>query len=255
MPEEEKQEEKQEEKKEEQKPAANFVTSEDYKSFQETISGSINALQRTQEALLANITALSAARTEHKPTDVIDDDLSEELGAAGVAKLTRSIQKSFNAAIRPLQEKVDAIETTGLTAIGNLTKSTYTANKKHYKRFQREVDDYIEKLPAHLRLSPDMQDLAYNAVIGRHTEELVDETKEATIRSMRENPDLMPGSETGRDKKGKKVPTAKELYGDDTAHALRELGKGGKSEDEFARSLGYEGWSDYMEKTNEVTVQ
>ena len=232
-------------------PTPSFVPTDDFKRYQETSEANYSALQNQYQQL--NATILSIAQNINRPAPTVTthepntNDLAEALRTGeGADKFEAAIEARVGRRMKPVEDKLAQLETQGLGAIANMNRAQATAGMTHYKRFKKEIDSYIDQLPPAAKLNSETMTLAYNAVVGQHTQELIDEAKEGAIRAMREDPNMLPGADTARGRSKSKVPDARTLMGEDAAQALREKGT---DEDQFAKKLGYSDWDDYMTKT------
>ncbi len=90
--------------------------------------------------------------------------------------------------------------------------------------------------------------MAYNAVVGAHHDELVEEERQTAARKKNQDPGQDVGG-GGQRKVG--VPAekgARAVFGDGAAEALKEVGR---DEDQMAKRMGYRSYEDYLEKCKE----
>ena len=228
-----------------------FVPTEDFKAFQQTITSTLNTMSESLRALTANRQAGNAAAEAAEAR--ITDEQYETAVTTGDPKTIRAYLDQRDRDFK--RAYIDPLEQTGLGAVAELTRASALAGKPLYTRFRSEVDQYIDSMPPASRLNPKLHQLAYEAVVGRHHDELSREATEAAMRQATQDPKAAGsiGRSTSRAAGAggsSEVPDAKELFGAEAA--IEVASKGG--EDAFARRLGYDGWADYLKKTGvEVT--
>ena len=234
-------------------PPVEYAKAEDFKRLEQVISG--------QQELIASLNASlqQAIRAQQQPParpasgdDFTDEQLDTMLDEGRItrAQHARMIAKRELATFKTAE--VDPIRATGIGAISATTKQLALSMRDdngqpllpHYKKYQKEIDDMVATLPAESRLSPDVYVQAHALVVGKHIGEIIEETREATIRAANAPPPEHPAptTRTGRNTRTDQVPTVEELMGRDAATALEAKGL---TPDQIAKRLGHADWKTY----------
>lgn len=175
--------------------------------------------------------------------DVSDEELEATLQNGSGAK---NIRRAARAEVRGVADRLGNLENVGLTAIANLTRDVAVASMPYYKKYKTEIDAYINQLPIQSRLDGAIYTLAHDAVVGKHTAEIAEETRQATIRSFNDNGGAQSPGASGRAVQREPAVSVSAEFGEESAQALRDQGN---DEDSFAKKLGYSSFADYVEKT------
>lgn len=177
-----------------------------------------------------------------------DQEVLDEIQSGGLSKLKQVV----NGAVEKVKkEHIDPFQNVGMDILGKQAKqlAILGGEMPHYGRFKKEIDAAIQNLPPGQRISSEVYKGIHDLIVGQNFTVLERERQEAAVRAAREKDDTsVPSNAGGRQDKGadpNKIPSAVELYGEDAAAALGMLGKGGKTQDGFAQSMGYKDWSDY----------
>jgi hypothetical protein len=216
-----------------------FVPADEFKQFQATISSALGGINEGLRAIAADRQARSV--TPQAPIEDVSDEeieraLSEGRGAQTFRKMVRAERE------RLVREEIAPLRTQGLQAISSLTQDAVLSQKAHYDRFREEINDVIGRTDPTLRTRRETYEAAYRIVVGAHTDELVDEAREAALRGPKEVASE-PGGRSGRIAgRGGPTLTVVESMGADSDAALRAKGQTGE---DFARRLGYKSWADY----------
>jgi len=239
---------------EEQKSTAppQFVPAEEFKLFQQTITQSLETLNEGIRAIAANRVAGNAPGPTHAEPDMTEEQYLEAIDNRDT-KTIRRYQEQREAKLRATY--IDPLQALGLDSIAGLTKEMTVRRMPHYEKYKKEIDGYIALLPAASKLNPEAHMIAYRAVVGQHVDEIVEESRQKTLREQSDPANAgRPGGTTGRDTGGGKgkVPTVEEKFGADASEALRSVGR---DEEGFARRLGYKSWADYVAMTDKMEAE
>lgn len=226
-------------------PAPTYVTVEQMQQLERSISGQLNEAMQTFRSMM-----VPAARPATEPTGELTDAQIDEAVSEGrmtVSQAARKIAERTTAQLK--REHVDPLQATGFSSLAGLTKAAAMPLMPHYKKYQREIDDYIAKLPEGSRLSPEVYKAVHDTVVGSHIEELLTAEREAAVRSANAPKPENAASQTrsGRtNATNSQVPTVEELLGPEAAVAMEAKGK---TPDEFVRTLPgrYKDWKSYAE--------
>lgn len=228
-------------------PAApSFVPADEFKQFRDSMTGMMETMREGFAAMRASGAAPSpAASTVAR----ISDDEFDEAVASGNGKVARAYLAQQKDDLK--REHIDPLSTTGLDSLSGLTKEVVLKVMPRYAKYKGEVDALVAQMPAQARLNPEALKMAYEAVVGKHADEIEAEAREQATRARNaEPPESAPTGRRGtRISSGDKTPSVEDVAGAEGAQALAELGRGGKSSDDFARSLGYKDWKTYMKET------
>lgn len=231
-----------------------FVPTEEFKQFQ-------NLMQTGFERLTQSMEALLQSQNRPAPAPQIAEVSDEEINSAitsgeNPAKVLRKLNAATEAKLRrEFESRAGQIEEVGYGALaqqaGELAVSKMDA--KLHQRYKKEIDSYVATLPPHLRTRSDTYLVAYNAVIGAHHPELIAEEREAAVRQARQQPPApTPGANSGRGTGSTPIPSVEDLYGKETASALRDKGV---TPDEWARRWGYKDWADRVKQLHSEELQ
>lgn len=229
-------------------PAApSFVPADEFKQFQTTITETLGALREGIAAIRAGGGQPPSASTA-APIRITDDEFDEAV-ASGNGKVARAYLAQQKDDLK--REHIDPLSTTGLDSLSGLTKEVVLKGMPRYAKYKGEIDALIAQMPPQARLNPEALRMAHDAVIGKHADEIEAEAREQATRARTAEPaETVPSSRRGtRIPVGDKTPSVEDVAGAEGAQALAELGRVGKSSDDFARSLGYKDWKSYMKET------
>lgn len=230
-------------------PAPQFVPLDEFRAAQSQTSQTLAALNETMAALRDGIA--QAQRTQYMPppppqTQRLTRAHFIEAVQTGNEEVIAAYEEQQKQAL--LAEHVHPLRDNGLEAIANLTRNTTVGALPYYQRFKKEIDGFIQNLPAGMRMTPEVYQTAHEVVVGRHVTELMTEAKEAALRGEAPPPE---SPDTGRrPARGgaprNDFPTAEDIGGRDAMDALVGAGK---DPDAMAQRMGYVNWKDYMTKT------
>jgi hypothetical protein len=214
--------------------------------FMSTMQEGLAAIRASGSSAPVSPAAPSASR--------ITDEEFDEASAAGNGKVIRAYLAQSAADLK--REHIDPLQSTGLDAIAGLTRRTVLEPLPYYKKYQKEIDGFIAQMPAASRLQPEVLQIAHDAIVGRHITEIETEFRESATRARTAEPaESTPAARRGaRVPTGDHLPSVEEYAGAEGVQALAELGRTGRDENEFARSLGYKDWKTYMKETREYAV-
>lgn len=224
----------------------NQPTFVDRKDF-DTLAGLVQGMQSTMAAGFNALAAQRQAQNQPPPEtieDVSDEELEEALNrGAGADKFRKMVD---SAAKRLVRDHIDPMKNEGTGAIAGLVKQLATDKLPHYKKYQKEIDEYVEQLPVAQRMNPKAYEVAHQIVIGQHVDEIVAESLEAMKRGGPAPNVGTPG--TGARSTGRQVESNTGQPEPD-AEQTEALVSSGRTADGFAQRLGYQSWADYMAKT------
>jgi hypothetical protein len=163
----------------------------------------------------------------------LETAFQEGKGAAKMKELMNSMaQELVETHINPLRQ-------TGLQAIAANTMEMLKPRMPHFDRYQKEIQVFLDAYPPDLRVNAQAIRAAYDTVVGSHLEELAEERVQQHIRQAAA-PVVKPGgSQRGRGNREDTVAEADEI----APGALQGIGR---TEEEFARKLGYKSWAEYQ---------
>lgn len=216
------------------------------------------AISQMTQVMQTSLQAIAAGRnsdpTVHQAPTVVnlptEAEILEEIQAGGMGKLKKFIEGAVDKVRR---EEIIPFKQQGVAALAQNTKQAALMSgiMPHYKRFQKEIDAGLEKIPPEQRTSLEVYKGMHDLVVGQNTDSIIREQVEAAIRAAREKDNTsLPGSTGGRQPNAanndpNRIPAFEEIYGDNGKLALSNLGRGGRTPDGFAQSLGYKDWPTY----------
>lgn len=230
-------------------PTPTFVPADEFKQFQSTINTQFQQFQENFNVILASlnkapVAAPVAEGIEDVPLPELEQALSEGKGA-------EKFVKAINAAVKRLEgsfgKRVQELESTGLTAISELSKDAAKGDMPYYPRFKKEIDAYVSALPAHLRTNKQIYVVAHNAIVGspENLAQILKEEREKILREAADpNAANLPTDINGRGKgkDGDAIPTVEGLLGKEAADALTSIGR---SPDQHAMRMGHKDWATF----------
>jgi hypothetical protein len=230
-------------------PAPSFVPADEFKQFQTTITSTLDALREGISAIRAS--GGTVAPSAPAAPRITEEEFDQAM-AAGDGKTARAYIAQQRDDLK--REHIDPLSSTGLDAVANLTKQITFGAMPRYAKYAKEIDALVAQMPSAARLNGEALRLAYDAVVGRHADEIEAEARDMAARRTTEPPEAAPAGRRGvRVPTGDRAPTVEEFAGQEGVQALAELGRSGRSADDFARALGYKDWKSYIKDT-EVAV-
>lgn len=236
-------------------PAApSFVPVDEFKQWQATIMGTMDTLNAGLQAINASL----AQRRDDRPAPsgpvISEDDYAKALVEGDTKTISAYVRQEKARSAEALEtfkrDNIDSLRTQGLTSIANLTAEVSGSKLPYFKRFEKEIRQKVAGLPPEQQANPQVWEIAHDAVVGSHAKTLLSEQKEEILRSASKPGSQEPGDGAGRMKDDKnRVPTVKELLGDDAVSALDSRGL---TPDEWSKRLGYKGgWAEYAKLIKE----
>ena len=233
-----------------------FVPAEEFRSFQQTMQGSMSALTEALTSMRAtmDMTAQQSRRREEEPRSAPEATVSRAQYVEAIQQGDVALVERYEAQQEAkIAARISQLEATGMNQFSQLNKRTETGGLEYYQRFQKEIDAMVESLPPQVRMQPGCYAYAHNAVVGQHAKELIAEAQEAALRkpTVAERPESLTGrGRSGREagKDATAVPSAYDLGGEAAEQALQMRGM---TQDDQARKMGYADWKDYMTKVAE----
>lgn len=227
-------------------PEPQYVTRDDY----DRLAGLVATIQQSVNAGFDALAAQRQTRHEPEPTieDVTDEELEEALNQGTGAQKFRKMVNA--AAARLAKDQIEPLRAEGQQAIAGLVKQTATQNLPHYKKYQKEIDEYVDRLPANQRLNPEVYEIAHNIVVGKHVTEIVNESVESFKRGSGGGaPHVNTPGGQGRSTVG--FQPSGTITKPPSTEQAGLLADRGDSPDQFAMKLGYKSWDEYMTKAEE----
>lgn len=174
------------------------------------------------------------------------DITEEELEAAfqegkGAAKLKEYMGRMAEDLV---QTHIAPLRQTGMAAIGETIMEIMKPQMPFYDRFKKEITNFLEMYPPDLKVNRQAIKAAYDTVVGAHFNELAEEKVQQEVRKASGLVVTPKTSGRGRGRE-EEVPDAESL-------APGALSGVGRSEEEFARKLGYKSWADYQKVGTEI---
>lgn len=242
-------------------PAPSYVTVEEFKRMEQQIAGQTELLHSLSAALTAQRTAQPAAAPRQAAATEMTDaeiDAAVDEGRMTATQAARLIAKRENE--RTLREHVDPLRETGLAGLSTSAKSIALGTlddagaprMRYYKKYQKEIDSWVERTPAQMRTNPELWQQAHDLVVGAHMGEILEAEREAALRAANA-PKPEPTAQrstTGRAAAaaagGKLDPV--EVFGEAAMQRLDEqLARTGQTPDAWAKRRGYESFEKYTE--------
>lgn len=254
-------------------PPAGLSRDEAKALVSEALQGVAGELGRTITQLSERVTELASRQPQvvvqpagapvTQPRGITDEELDQAVlsGTGAASRIRALVDRAVSEATREVIDKhVKPLQEFGVNAIGRLAQDAAMGKMPFYERYKKEIDARLGALDPSIRTSPEALKMVHDAIVGEHANDLIREAGEQAVRKAQEEKDkpaATAGTGAGRDasRDVPEVPTAERLGGSEGLDALAHKGKGGQSQDEFARGLGYKDWSDYMKQYDELTKQ
>lgn len=224
-----------------------FVPTEDFKQFQSVVLDQFRELGEGLRAIRASAVA-SGARVDPvnaEPEVVSEQQYLEAVQAGDVETMTKYKRRQQFETLRAIAPSLNL----GLDSLSTIVATSAEATLPHYKRYKKEIDDYVKGMTPEMRMNPIAYQIAHDTVVGRNVHTIVKEAVETALRSAADvgNPNGGggSGSRSGGGGGGPAVPSVAELLGDQAHAAL--LSKGIDA-DTWSRRLGYKGWAEYADE-------
>lgn len=193
----------------------------------------------------------------------IDQAVLSGQGAAGRirALVDRAVTEATDRVVR---EHVAPLREFGVNTLAAQAAEIAAPKMPHYVKFKREIDARLAILDPSVKANPAVLKMVHDAVVGEHIDLLRREAVEEAARQAQERannptggaPSATPGNGAGRpEREAPEVPNVETVGGSDGVAALAHKGQGGQSQDQFAQSMGYKDWSDYMKQYDALLKQ
>lgn len=244
----------QDDDQQQQQQQPQYVPLDDFKKTQqllESMSDRFNQLQDNFNAVVASRLNDDPSRSSSPAPSPAPDFDPNELELAlqegkGADKVLKAIDARIAKQNAQILEKLNQLESTGVSSIADLSRVVAASEMKHYARYKKEIDTYVGRLPANLRMNKDVYVAAHNVIVGAHLEELLKEEREKVLREVAD-PNFV-NTQTGINGRKKedapKIPSVEQLLGKEAADALSSVGR---TADQHAKRLGYKDWAAYAE--------
>lgn len=223
-----------------------YVPADEFKAFQATITGTLDMVRESLQAINSS-RVHEPARPEAAIEDVSDADIEAALAAGqGADKFRKMLAASEARLARSLGSRMENIETTAGNSLSDMALQMAKPQMKYYEKPQikKKIDAYVAQLPMHQKLTPQNYLVVYNAVVGEHMSEIIQEEVEAALRKKAASGNAaVPGSSNGRSNESPTTQTVKEVFGEDAERALRSEGR---SLDAVARGFGFKNGEEYL---------
>ena len=220
-----------------------YVTKDDYDRLAGLVSQMQSSISQGFDALAAQ--RQTQGQTAEDYGDVSDDELEQALNTGtGADKFRRMVRAE---AQRLTKTQIDPLRDEGQRAIAGIIRQTATATLPHYKKYAKEIDDYVDRLPTGQKLNPEVYKIAHDIVVGAHVDDIVKESIEAMKRQGSGDQRSQTPSQTSRGTTGF-VPSGT-ITKPPSTDQDDILANKGQSPDQFAQGLGYKTWDEYMVKT------
>lgn len=181
--------------------------------------------------------------------DQLSDAIDEAISEGKPIKALRQKQRSLETKLTRMtieHESITPLRTQGLSTLSYLTKEVTRKNMPHYELVQKDMENFLSQLSPEQQADPQIQQFAYEKCVGSQnnlTKILAAEKEKILREAAQPAPDAT--GKTARQTGKTDTPNPRKIL---SAQALRALREKGQTPDEFYRSRGYEGWSDYWDK-------
>jgi hypothetical protein len=184
--------------------------------------------------------------------DALDDQIDDAVqNQKPIKSLTRK-RDELNAKRLRLQiqtEDIAPLRDVGLSTMGELTGQFARTNMPHLEIVKDDYQKFLSQMTPDQRVLPKAYEMAYNYAVGQNVDKILEKQKEVVLREATTQSALDATNSTRyMDKEGKEIPKPEDLLGPGAMAALKEKGQ---SVDQYYKTLGYEGWSDYYQKNKE----
>lgn len=166
----------------------------------------------------------------------IDDGDTKKVNALQLRYNSETIQEQMVG----VSTQIQSLQHQGISMIANVVKDQSASKLPYYLKYQKEIDEFLEKVPAESRTHPDMYKWAHNAVVGHHVDDIAKEAGEAAVRKhMDGGGGYQPGAGGGSGTEAQGTLTIENVYGDDAKDIKRLLQNKNINMDQYAQRRGY----------------
>jgi hypothetical protein len=259
-------------------PAAEYVSKADFDAMKEnfeTVNKTLQEVNLRIQGFASPQPAQPSAPPGPTETEKLQSQLREK--QAELSRLNKQFEDAYSSA-QPVGDimakkdaisaeiseirselkwrpRLDALEQTGGQALEQLT-DTVTRGQMPYLSdpdVKRTYEETMKQIPQQYRSDMRVRKQAYDAAVGANHEKLFEARLQEAARKAADDPPggtQEPGAAgSGRQHSsggGPSIPDPKEVLSSDNLAAIRASGKTVES---YYKSLGYEGWADFYEKT------
>jgi len=215
--------------------------------IRDEFTGQFGALKSAVDTLIGTVAGIRQSTPAPTPARLEQEMSDEELSNGMLEGKPAAIRSVIRSELSRFErEKLAPMREAGVASISQISQTIASKDLKYYKRYEKEINQYLSTVNPELRMQPQMIQLAYKAVLGDHIDEIENEVREQTIRSRAADNSQDTAGATRAIRKQGTMPTAQEEFGDSAHAALKQVGR---DEDHMARRMGYASWADYREKT------
>lgn len=235
-------------------PAPQYVTLEEFRAQQAQLSQLNETLAALRDMAARQVAPAPAPVAAPVEAEITRAQYINAVREGDVEMAEKYLAQREGAVSRQLGQRIDQLEQVGTTALSEVHRDRI-AGLKHYKKYEKEINDVVAGLPAQMRAQSGAYQYAYRIVVGTHLDEIEAAAREEalrkpTIEELGEAP-ASGGGRNGRavaNTKANAIPTPFDIGGDD---ALEAIAVKGSDADTEAKKMGYKDWRDYMTKTAE----
>ena len=136
---------------------------------------------------------------------------------------------------------------TGVQTIEQLSERVTSGDMPHLSLVKEDFDAALQNLTPEQRMNPEVRKQVYNLAVGQNMDKIVAAKEEEILRKASEQQTSEPPGGNARTTNAGSATTPKP---EDVLSrgALTAISAVGKTPDEYYKSRGYEGWSDFWEK-------
>lgn len=218
-------------------PPKYVTTDEMQRMINESMQGIVQRMQQPQTPLTPQAPAFTL------PPEISEEDIAAALEDGDYKKALKLQRQQRERDRLQFQHDLNQLRTEGASAIGDLAEQVTLEKNPDYKKYKREVDEYLARFPVNVQKDPGVRDAVLNMVRGRHMDEIVAERIEQEKRkaTLKDEPQDPRSGTSQRRQVGKGQEASP--FRDEDFEALRFQNM---SNDEFARKLGYDNWAAYL---------
>ena len=235
-------------------PAPQYVTLEEFRAQQAQLSQLNETLAALRDMAARPVAPAPAPVAAPVEAEITRAQYIAAVREGDVEVAERYLAQREGAVSRTLSQRIDQLENVGTAALSEVHRDRISG-LKHYKKYEKEIQQVVDGLPPAMRAQSGAYQYAYRIVVGTHLDEIEAAAREEALRKptideANESP-AGGGGRTGRQMaKGaaNSIPTPFDLGGDGAVAAMEV---DGRDADTVAKKLGYKDWRDYMTKTAE----
>lgn len=193
--------------------------------------------------------------------DITDEEIQTRRGKGeSDASIMKDIakQEALREAYRLEQEQINPLRAVGMNTMDRLTDRMVSEDMPHVKSglLKKQYEEKMAGIPVEQRMNPEAKKAVYDMIVGENIQKVIDASVEEKIRAgaIRSGGSQDASGASGREHANATLPSCAVAFGPEAAAAMAEKGYGDSPDgrDQFARSLKYSSWAEYIKEAKAV---